>query len=170
MAKRPKWDVLRLLKQLKAGVDKSGHIAARRSELSKSIKESLSSLTLDSLLDAAIDLDGLGFVEGVAGVAGIWQGEPTGWPLLQTSFAYLSWNVRIFVGLYQRGRIDRGFDFAYPQNMAARCLAHALATKEDEFANWCGRMMLDNFTTGAGPYGRWFMAFEPFMVHLFARW
>src|SRR5437588_8257570 len=98
MAKRPKWDVLRLLKQIKAGVDRPGHLAARRSELTKSIEESLSSSTLDSLFDVALDLDGLGVVEGAAGVVGIWQEESSGWPLLQTSFAFMSWNVRIVVG------------------------------------------------------------------------
>jgi hypothetical protein len=170
MAKKPKWDVLRLLKQIKAGVDRPGYIAARRSELIESIEKHLASPTLDSLLKAALNLDGLGLVEGVKGVVGVWQGEVEGWPVLQTSFAYLSWNVRIYTGLFQHGRLQRGFNFASPQNMAARCLAHAVATKEDVFADWCGRMMLDNFTSGEGLYDRWFRPFEPFMVHLFARW
>jgi hypothetical protein len=170
MAKQNKGDVVQRLKQLKAAVDRPGYNAARRADLTETITESLSTSTLDGLFNAALDLDSLTVVEGVKGVVDIWQGEPEGWTFLQTSFAYLSWQVRICTGLFQRGRIERGFDFASPQNNAARCLAHAIATREDDFADWCGRMMLANFTTGEGLYDRWFMPFEPFMVQLFARW
>jgi hypothetical protein len=170
MAKKPKWDVLKRLKQIKAGVDKPGHIASRREARTASIANCLVSPSLDDLLDAAGDLEALGWIEGAAGTAGIWQGQADGWGLLQASFAYSSWNVRIYIGLFQHGRLQRGFDFTFPQNLSARCLAHAIATKEDGFADWCGRMMLANFTTGEGPYDRWRRPFEPFMVHLFARW
>jgi hypothetical protein len=170
MAKKPKWDVVKRMKQMKAAMDRPGYNAARRSELTESAEKHLASPNLDNLLRTALSLDGLGTVEGIAGVVGIWQGEPSGWSILQTAFACMSWNVRIFAGLYQRRRIQRGFEFSSPQNMAARCLAHAVATKEDVFADWCGRIMLHNFTTGEGLYDRWFRPFEPFMVHLFARW
>jgi len=160
----------RHLKGLKRGVDRPGYLAGRRASLTNSIRESLLSPTLDNLLDAAIDLEGLGTVEGTVGAGHVWQGEADGWQLLQTSFTSFNWNVRIYTGLFHRGRLQRGFDFSGPQNMAARCLSHAIATKEDTFADWCGRMMLNNFTTGEGLYDRWFRPFEPFMVYLFARW
>lgn len=170
MAKRQKGDVvLRHLKQIKAGVDRPGYNAERRAELTEAIEKHLASPTLDSLLRAAINLDGLGLVEGVKGVAGIWQGEPEGWTYLQTSFAYLSWNVRICTGLFQRGRLKAGWSFTH-LNLAARCLAHAMATGDDVFAEWCGRTLLTNFSSSMGLYDRSPRAFEPFMVHLFARW
>jgi hypothetical protein len=170
MAKKPKWDVLKILKEMKAAMDRPGYNNARRSELTESADKHLASPNLENLLRAAVSLDGLGTVEGIAGVVGICQGEADGWTVLQTSLACMSWNVRIYIGLFRHGRLKRGFDFTSPQNLAARCLAHAIATKEDVFADWCGRMMLDNFTTGEGPYDRWLRPFEPFLVHLFARW
>src|SRR5262249_22752077 len=109
MAKRPKNDVLALLKQIKAGIDRPGYIAARRTKLIESIEEHLVLLSPDGLLQVALDLDGLGIVEGVTGVASIWQGNPDGWTALQSSFACSSWNVRICVGLYRLGRLKPGW-------------------------------------------------------------
>src|SRR5262249_14322640 len=108
-------------------------------------------------------------VDGAAGVVGVCEGQAEGWEVLQTSLAYSSWNVRLCVGLYQRGRLEPGFSFSH-LNLAARCLAHSLATREDGFADWCGRMLLENFVSGSGLYDRWMRPFEPFVVRLFARW
>jgi hypothetical protein len=169
MAKKPKWNVLKSLKEMKTAVDRPGYHAARLSELTKSVEKHLASPSLDSLLHVAIAFERLGSVEGIKGVVGIWQGEADGWEVLQTGFAYLSWNVRICIGLFRRGRLKAGWSFTH-LNFAARCLAHAIATKEDVFAEWCGRMLLHNFTTGEGLYNGWSSPFEPFMLHLFARW
>src|SRR5262249_22047429 len=122
----------RHLKGLKRGVDRPGYLAGRRASLTNSIRESLLSPTLDNLLDAAIDLEGLGTVEGTVGAGHVWQGEADGWQLLQTSFTSFNWNVRIYTGLFHRGRLQRGFDFS-----VVSVLCCALADFAGKRRSWC---------------------------------
>lgn len=170
MAKRQRDDVVaRHLKQIRAGAKKPGHIAARRAARLCSIEQCLVSPSLEGFLQIAIDLEALGWVEGAAAVTCVCEAEADGWSLLQTSFAYSCWNVRICNALFRRGRLKAGWSSTH-LNLGARCLAHAMATGDDTFAIWCGHALLENFISGVGLYDRSPREFEPFMVHLFARW
>jgi len=162
--------VARHLKQAQGAMSHPETNAAIHLELTKALVEDLSSPSLDSLLLAAGRLEQLSLVAGVKGVAGVCKGKPEGWNALYESYSYLSWNVRVYTGLYQRGRISTGFDFSFPQNRALCSLAHAIAIQDDEFAEWCGQMLLSNYQIGDGPFNRWYCPFGSFLIELFARW
>ena len=53
----------------------------------------------------------------------------------------------------------------------ARCLAVALALRDDELAHWCGSLMLQEISHPTGFLNHWkYTGFYPFMAWLYARW
>lgn len=171
MAKRTHAEVLnRRLREYAAAVRKNpGFHAERTAQSVAAIEEHLAAPSVDGMLSVAIELDSLSIVAGVVGVAAVLEGKPEGWAELQACYAYIAWDVRLCFHLFRRGRLQTGWSFMH-HNLAARCLAHAMAVRDDAFVDSEGRTLLANFTTGVGLYERAPRAFEPFMLHLFARW
>lgn len=157
----------RQIRQIRSGVAKSAYVSSRRDARVSSIRRCLESPNLDRFLEIAIELEAIGWIDGAAGVVAVWDNRDDGWPLIQSSFACSCLNVRICQSLYKVGRLKTGWSTTH-LNLAARCLAHAMAVGDNGFAEWCGNTLIANFQTGVGLYDRSPSAFDPFMLQLFA--
>src|SRR5262249_15722757 len=108
----------------------------------------------------------LAHLEGTQGVAEIARGSTVGWEMLQAWLAYSLEIVRIRVTLFRSNAQLDALD--YPQlNLAARCLAHAMATRESMSAQWCGELLLDSLMGRNQVFRQWNAPFEVFITVLF---
>jgi hypothetical protein len=157
-------------KKLMTIASRSTYIESKRGSLIKSIMDDLRNNSIDGVFSASLYLDRLAVIEGTVGAARILSSQEDGWTIMRTSLEYSSWVVRIQRGLFSVGRISKGHNFSFPQNLSARCLAHAMSVHYDSFADLCGRIMVSFDENDNNLYNHWFMPFEPFMVKLFATW
>lgn len=169
MKKMRMLDLQRQLRDLRKTTNEPGYAETQRSSLAANVEQQLSSPTLDNLLGTMLECQKGAIFEGAVGAAKAAHGEQDGWQHLQLGLAYLGWYHRLSVGLFRRGRIQRGFTLL-PPNKLALCLAHAVTAREDALANWCGQTLVEFLTTDGGLYTAWYTPFEPFMAHLYTRW
>lgn len=118
-------------------------------------------------LHIATNLDYLAAWEAGQGSCRVCSGEEGGWQAIQGSFRYRTWQHRIIAALQDAKQFLGSANVVFLPLL----LCHAVAFREDAFADWLGRRMIADLTEKTGKYSNWEGArFEPFALKLFGLW
>ncbi len=128
----------------------------------------------------------VGVAPATEGAIRVLRGDESGWKLLHLGWRYRAFELCVWTQALERaiarvGGVFKPGKTGVPQlgkeniNRASLCLAQAIATGEDGFAHWCGdrlvRHLLDNDEIAdAMAWSPLWVAFEPFMFWLYAKW
>lgn len=139
-----------------------------RLELAKRIKE-FEPKTLDYAANA---LSYISMWESQVGALSVLEGDMDGWGHLQLGLAYSVWRVRTSFHIYKKAVAEsRTKEISRMHGLVARCLAMAIALRDDESAHWCGSLLLQEISHPTGFLSNWgYTGFYPFMAWLYARW
>jgi hypothetical protein len=171
MARTRKWDVRRGLKGLEAWLTPENR-ALLRDRPRLELETELLNHEPYTLGLIAVDLSHLAIWENSAGVYAVLCGDQAGWSQLRLGLAYEGWNLKIRYGKFQRDLAQgREVDVTREHWLAARCLALAIALRDDAFADWCGQRLLHGATSSDRFFRDWDATpFHPFMARLYALW
>jgi hypothetical protein len=117
-------------------------------------------------------MDQLGQWESSIGVHEVLTDNPNGWRHLLVGVEFQSWRLRI-KRLTHATVIAQGRKYPVPliHGATSRCLAAAIVLRNDQVADWCGGMMLDELAAPSGFLSGWGETpFHPLMMWLYATW
>ena len=96
----------------------------------------------------------------------ILEGAADGWTKARQSFCYYAWYLRILGGLQDLGRFN-----SFLADEISFWMAYAIATREDSFADWLGRRMVESCQHRDTNFVWWEKRrLAPFVGELYARW
>lgn len=111
-------------------------------------------------------LERIAYWEGMNAAFLLISNNEQGWGHAQRCYRYLCWSRRSYLAY-----LDRKHFKSLDINEFALLLAHAIAIRDDSFADYLGRRLTASYIAGDEQFTEWeFMPFEPFMVTLYARW
>jgi hypothetical protein len=122
----------------------------------------------DTLDHVASCVWGISLWEYNLGAFQVLEGDPSGWGHLRLGVEYEVWRLRILFHLHRTDE-DRDRPFSVHRDVVC-CAASAVALRENALADWCGALLLREFTHpdflikwGKSPL-------FPFMAWLYAQW
>jgi hypothetical protein len=150
-------------KNLRRWIDNSSNRSTFCTEARSDIENNAIELT--PILSLA--LDRLATWEGVAAECKLLENDSAGWEHLHRSYLYLTWSRRVRLAFLD---IKRGQKIVFVSEFAL-LLAHAIAIKDDEFADFLGARLIRSLLDRDKRYNGWDLnPVEPFIAKLYARW
>ena len=140
-----------------------------RKELLKYLKNPKAQASLALIGNA---LDKLALWHGKSGAHRVLSGDPSGWSHMHLAVDLEGWYLRIERYTFMRQLADGR---ANPTPMLLgelyRCLAQAIALRNDKIADWCRQAIVSEMRESNGFLSDWrFSPFHPFMAWLYWTW
>lgn len=157
------------LKEMKDWLSRPGQQSFQWVNSRKNIASALASPNERTVTAFRAELGQLHAWKSTQGAVSVLEGKTTGWKDLCHGLAFACCDVQIAFGMF----MDRGLP-----KQGALCdvelplvLASAIALHHDNFADWCGRILVDSYRSGKGAFRDWKLTpLSAFVTLLYTRW
>lgn len=113
-----------------------------------------------------LSLESIATWEATSGELHLLQGNRDGWVQIQRSYLYYVWSRRIYLAYLDKGRFK-----SMNVGDVALLLMHAIAIRDDSFADFIGQRLMKSFQNNDKKFKNWDLApFEPFALQVYAIW
>lgn len=173
MARKYQWSLRREMRHLEWWLNPE-KVDFRRDQPRRKLEAELNEYGPHTLGYIALRLESIGLWESHVGAYTVLKGDDSGWEHLRLALEHYGWHLRIEYGEYELA-LSQGHEkdtSLLTHGLATRCLAQAIALKDDVFADWCGERMLRSAVNPKGFFHDWmyYTPFHPFMARLYALW
>ncbi|MFQ3651809.1 MAG: hypothetical protein SNJ75_15905, partial [Gemmataceae bacterium] len=170
MSRKRTWNIDWMLRNDEARINNPGEAIALRDEQLRDIRKGLGDPKKKGLFRIYYALQPLATWEALVGIVAVMKEQPNAWQHIRLSFLYRAWAVRIAVAEHD-SQGDAATGSLQLRDRIIECLAHSMATHEDDFSHWCGGRIVRSFQLGDNAFSHEYgTPYEPFVILLYALW